>query len=262
MDSNRRLWDEWTGYHVKSAFYDLEGFKGGRNNLMSIERDALGDVTGKSLLHLQCHFGLDTMSWARLGAHVTGVDFSPEAIRVARDLSRELSIQADFVLSNIYDLPQALAGEFDIVFTSYGVLDWLPDLNAWAQVISGFLRPGGTFFVVEFHPFARVFDDSDQVTDLRVRYPYSAEGPVRFEVQGSYADATDDRRWVEYDWQHPMGDIVNSLTLVDLRIQEIREYSFAASRIFPFMEKSTDGYWYLPRQFPQIPLMFSLRATK
>src|SRR5512146_3276183 len=122
IESNRRLWDAWTGYHVKSAFYDVEGFKGGRISLMSIERDALGDVTGKSLLHLQCHFGLDTLSWARLGAHVTGVDFSAEAIRVARELSRELSIEANFVQSNLYDLPRAVDGTFDIVFTSYGVL--------------------------------------------------------------------------------------------------------------------------------------------
>lgn len=192
MESNRRLWDVWTHLHVKSQFYDVEGFKAGRITLTSIERQALGDVNGRSLLHLQCHFGLDTLSWARLGARVTGVDFSPEAIRIARQLAQELGIPANFVLSNIYDLPHALSGEFDIVFTSHGVLSWLPDLKRWAQIVAHHLRSGGTFFVVDAHPFEMVFESGDKVTDFRVAYPYFAGAPLRFEVHGSYADPTAD----------------------------------------------------------------------
>jgi SAM-dependent methyltransferase len=262
LESNRRLWDAWTGYHVKSPVYDVEGFKGGRITLGSIEREALGDVTGKSLLHLQCHFGLDTLSWARLGARVTGVDFSHEAVCIARELSRELSIEAKFVQSNLYDLPQALVGEFDLVFTSYGVLSWLPDIKAWGQVVARYLRRGGTFFVVEDHPSAKVFENEGQITDLLVRYPYFDVGPLRFDVQGSYADPTAGLHWVEYGWQHSISDIINSLIGAGLQIQELREYPFAAWGLFPFMERHYDGWWYLPERFPPLPLMFSLKATK
>ncbi|MCZ7544594.1 MAG: class I SAM-dependent methyltransferase [Anaerolineae bacterium] len=152
MESNRALWDEWTGIHAKSAFYDLEGFKAGRLSLDRVAREGLGDVTGKRLLHLQCHFGMDTLSWARLGAEVTGVDFSEKAIALARALSAELSIPARFVCANIYDLPAALDGAFDIVFTSGGVLYWLPDLVRWAEIVAHYLRPGGTFFLADSHP--------------------------------------------------------------------------------------------------------------
>ncbi len=262
MESNRRLWDAWTGYHVNSEFYDVQGFKAGRITLLSIERQALGDVNGKSLLHLQCHFGLDTLSWARLGARVTGVDFSPEAIRVACALSEELGIEANFVLSNLYDLPQALSGEFDIVFTSYGVLSWLPDIERWAQIVAHYLRPGGTFFVVEEHPFATMFEGGEKASDLQLAYPYFGDGPMRFDIRGSYADPTADVHGVEYGWQHNLSDIVNSLIAAGLRITEMREYPFGAWSKFRFMEKHADGWWHLPGRFQQIPLTFSLRATK
>ncbi len=170
--SNRELWDEWTGIHARSEFYDVEGFKAGRRSLRPIELEALGDVTGKTLLHLQCHFGMNTLDWARRGAQVTGVDFSEKAIALARSLSRELSIPAEFVLSDIAALPDVLHREFDIVFTSYGVLTWLSDLRRWGQVVAHFLKPGGTFFIAEFHLFAYIFDD--EVAELQVRYPYFA----------------------------------------------------------------------------------------
>ena len=129
METNRRNWNERTPIHARSAFYDVEGFKAGKQTLTSIEREELGDVAGKSLLHLQCHFGMDTMSWARLGARVTGVDFSDEAISLTRSLSRELAIEAELVQSNVYDLPDVLDRRYDIVFTSYGALPWLPDIS-------------------------------------------------------------------------------------------------------------------------------------
>ncbi len=139
LKKNKELWNELTAIHAGSEFYDVDGFKRGKCSLSSIELEELGDVSGKSLLHLQCHFGLDTLSWARLGARVTGVDFSDKAIDLARSLSRDLKIEADFVQSDIYDLPDNLDGEFDIVFTSGGVLPWLPDLKRWAEIITHFL---------------------------------------------------------------------------------------------------------------------------
>ena len=133
MEANRLSWDARTPTHFKSRFYDVDGFRAGESSLNSLEIDEMGDVEGKRLLHLQCHFGMDTMSWARLGAKVTGVDFSAEAISRAKALSAELGIDAEFVVSNIYDLPDTLDGRFDVVFTSYGVLTWLPDLEPWAK---------------------------------------------------------------------------------------------------------------------------------
>ena len=147
---NKSLWNGKTAIHVKSDFYDVESFKKGKSSLNFIELEALGDVKGKSILHLQCHFGLDTLSWARLGANVTGVDFSDKAIDYARSLNSELGLNAKFILSNVYDLKNNLDEKFDIVFTSYGTIGRLPDLNRWADVVSHFLKPGGTFFMVEF----------------------------------------------------------------------------------------------------------------
>ena len=175
LDSNRALWDHWTKLHAASAFYDVDGFKQGTSTLMPVERDELGDVASKTMLHLQCHFGLDTLSWARVGAVVTGVDFSPDAIAMARSLSEELNIPATFLCANIYDLSETLDTLFDIVFTSYGVLTWLPDLDRWAQTVAHSLKPGGTFYIVEFHPFVSMLDDDGE----RIAYPYfRAEAPL------------------------------------------------------------------------------------
>jgi SAM-dependent methyltransferase len=222
----------------------------------------VGDGRGKSLLHLQCHFGLDTLGWARLGARVTGADFSDEAIRAARTLAQETGLAANFVCANIYDLPNELSSEFDIVFTSHGVLNWLPDLSAWARVIAHFLKPGGLFFIAEAHPTAYIFDD-ENLADLRVRYPYfHTNEPGKYEVHGSYADRAADLHGVDYEWTHSLGDVINALIAAGLQIVELREYPFAAWQMFPFMEQEAAGWWRLPERFPQIPLMFSLKARK
>src|SRR3972149_9735810 len=182
--ANLALWDEWTSIHVRSKFYDVEGFKRGEVRLDSLEREELGDVTGKSLLHLQCHFGLGTLSWARLGATVTGADFSAKSIEQARALADELGIPAHFVCSDVESLPDNLSGQFDIVFTSYGVLPWLPDLKRWAEVIAHFLTPGGIFYIAEAHPISYIFDDTEGVNDLVVKYPYFArDEPIEWKIQ-------------------------------------------------------------------------------
>ena len=142
LETNRNNWNERTPVHAASDFYDMEAFKSGRITLKDIERREVGDVSGRTLLHLQCHFGQDTMSWSRLGAIATGVDFSEAAIELARSLNDELGLEARFICSNIYDLPDTLDEEFDIVFTSYGVLTWLPDLDKWAEVIYKRLKAG------------------------------------------------------------------------------------------------------------------------
>lgn len=223
-ETNRKHWDELVGLHLGSAMYDVPGFKAGRDTLHSIETDELGDVNGKSLLHLQCHFGNDTLSWARRGAIVTGVDFSEPAIEAARSHASELGIDARFVHSDIYSLPDNLSGQFDIVFTSYGVLFWLPDLSRWAEIVARFTRPGGTFYIAEFHPINGVFEATPEGAIVPVR-PYFAGEAIRIEEDGSYADrdaAVESR--LTFSWSHPISEVVSELIKAGLRIEHLHEF--------------------------------------
>lgn len=260
-ESNRKLWDDWARLHFGSEFYDVQSFKEGRNSLHSLELSEVGDVSGKSLLHLQCHFGQDTLSWARLGAAVTGVDFSANAISLARSLAEELQIPANFVQSDVYDLPKNLEGRFDIVYTSYGVISWLPRLPDWGKVIAHFLKPGGTFYIVEGHPMMWLFEQAPDRQDLEVKWPYfQGPEPLRFDVEGSYAGDFD-YRGVEYGWNHSVSEVLTSLLDAGLRIEFFHEFDFLVWKAFPMMERGEDRFWRLPGSF-SVPLMFSLKATK
>jgi len=263
LKANRELWDELTAIHAASEYYDVDGFKAGRCTLWPVEIEEVGDVAGKSLLHLQCHFGMDTLSWARLGANVTGVDFSSKAIELARSLAAEVGIAAEFVCCNIYDLPEHLDGEFDIVFTSEGAMAWLPDLTRWAEVIAHFLRPGGVFYIFEFHPIAGVFDDSWEVAEPRLRYPYfHSDEPIVFEPSGSYADPDAGVHARSCEWSHSMADIVNGLIGAGLRIEFLHEFPFTTFHSHPFVARGADGLWRYEAGPDQLPLMFSIRAVK
>ncbi len=262
--TNLRRWNELVGIHARSEEYDLEGFISGKSSLHSIELEALGYVRSKTLLHLQCHFGLDTLSWVRLGAGVTGVDFSETAIELARSIAERIGVGADFICSNIYDLPSVLTGEFDVVYTSYGVLCWLHDIDEWGRIVARYLRPGGTFFIAEFHPFAWVFDDEDE-SELRVLHSYwhSAQ-PEYYEVDGTYADrAARVANKGDYEWQHSLSDVLNSLIKAGLTIAEVREYPFTVDNAqFKFLEKGEDGYSRFRDRAYDIPLMYSVKAIK
>lgn len=264
--ANRDLWDGWTELHVPSEFYDVEGFKAGRDTLDAVELEGVGDVKGTSLLHLQCHFGLDTLSWARRGARVTGVDFSEKAVAHARRLAHELGIEARFIQADVTDtdaLLGRLGGErFDVVFTSHGTISWLPDLRPWARTVAGALKPGGTFFIADSHPFTWIFDDEITEPGLRFRYKYFGREALRWEEKGSYAVPDADFEGVSYSWQHTFEEIIGSLVEAGLRITSLREYPYLAWRWFPWMVKHGDGCYRLPEDMPQIPLMFSLTASK
>lgn len=262
MKNNRELWNEITPIHTQSEFYDVEGFKNGRSSMLyPIELEEMGDVSGKSLLHLQCHFGMDTLSWARLGTRVTGVDFSDKSIDLAHSLSEELGIEADFVCCNIYDLPERLSGKFDIVYTSGGVLCWLPDLKRWAEIIYHFLKPGGFFYILEGHPFSCIFDDSPDATEPKVRYSYfHAPEPAAWEPEGDYAEPDAVVTHGSYEWTHSMGDITNSLIYAGLRIEFLHEFPMIYFKCYPFMEQDDDGLWRIKGD--KIPLIFTLKATK
>ncbi|HEY3240046.1 MAG TPA: class I SAM-dependent methyltransferase, partial [Acidimicrobiia bacterium] len=226
--ANKALWNEWTPIHVRSEFYDVEGWKAGRggDDLRPLLVEEVGEVAGKDLLHLQCHFGLDTLSWARRGARATGADFSERAIEQARLLSAETGLDATFVLSDVVDLPAQLEGDFDVVFTSFGAINWLPDLPRWAEVVAHFVRPGGFFYIAEAHPFAWVFDDDDAATELRLRYHYwPSPDPLVFANDGSYADPDAPvSEPLEYAWQHSLGEIISSVAAAGLRIDYLHEH--------------------------------------
>jgi SAM-dependent methyltransferase len=266
--ANQRLWDAWTAVHAAGEFYDLAGFREGGIRIRPYEIAALGDVTGKSLLHLQCHFGLDTLSWARLGAIVTGVDFSPAAIRLARELAADIGItDARFIESNVYQLPVRLADAFDIVYTSRGVLGWLPDIRGWARVVARFVRPGGRFYISEAHPVIQVFE-SEGVgpRELRLQYPYWEHGdPLIFDVHGSYADRDAElgAEHTEHGWDHGLGEIVSALIDAGLRIDRLEEQPFLEWPADFLVEREPgSGVYVLPDGPGELPLMFSLLASK
>ena len=270
VEANRKLWDSWTRVNLASELYDVEAFAAGQGrDLDPIARAGPGDVRGKTFLHLQCHFGMDTIRWARHGATVTGVDFSSPAIEAARALAARMGVPATFVESDIDGLPSRLDGRFDVVFTSHGVLGWLPDLERWAQVIAHFLVPDGIFYVVDTHPVAQIFDDHLPTPGLRLLYPYF-HGPEPFvdEHGGCYAAPDAPITSVEHFWLHTMSDIIGALLRAGLRIESFEEYPFLGWKFFRWMEQRGDGWWHLPEhaELPQgpgsLPLMFSLRARK
>lgn len=267
LESNRDLWNAWTKIHVDSAFYHVASFRTGENGirLADYELAEVGPVEGRSLLHLQCHFGLDTLSWARLGATVTGADFSEAAISAARSLAAEVELPALFVAGNLYDLPDLLEGQFDIVYTSRGVLGWLPDIEGWARVAAHFVKPGGFLYVTEIHPVAQAFESEGVAPgELRLAYPYwSHLEPLTFDVHGSYADpSAPTDGLVEHGWDHSLGEIVTALIKAGLQIEFLHEFDFVEWPV-EFLARSDDGRWRLPPGTKgELPLFFSLRATK
>jgi ubiquinone/menaquinone biosynthesis C-methylase UbiE len=268
LRANMAWWDEAVGVHAATDFYDVQGFRRGNETLLAVEREELGPhvADGTTLLHLQCHFGLDTLSWARRGAEVVGVDFSEKGIELARRLADEigLSARARFVRAEVYDLPQVLDRSFDVVFTSWGVLNWLGDLRRWARVASSFVRPGGLFYLVEFHPFVLMLDDREGQTALRPGYPYfhGAE-PLRFDEPGSYADpAATVEHTVTYEWIHPLGEIVTALLEAGLEIEHLHEFPYTRGLAFPFLETRDDGWQHVRGRPDDVPLSFSVMARR
>jgi SAM-dependent methyltransferase len=255
---NQAFWDERVPIHVAGRFYDVEGFKAGRETLRPFELEEMGAVAGRDLVHLQCHFGQDTLAWARHGARVSGLDFSAPAIEAARRLADEMGIAADFVAADVYDAAEALGQRrFDIVYTGLGALNWLPDIDRWAGVVASLLRPGGFLYLAEFHPFSAVFADDE----LSARYPYFRTEPREWEEPGTYADLdarTEHNR--THEWNHGLGKVVTALVAAGLRIEFLHEHDYTLFPRWPFLEEE-GGNYRLPAGMPSLPLMLSLRAS-
>lgn len=270
LADNRRLWDAWTAIHTTGPFYDVQRFRDHPDDVRiePWEQAEVGEVAGKTLLHVQCHFGLDTLSWARLGAaHVTGVDFSEPAVAFANELAAETGLagRSRFVVSDVYDLPGPLQGEtFDVVYTGRGALGWLPNLRPWAEALAGFVAPGGIFYLHEGHPVLWAIEEEETAPNpVTLAYDYWGGETITFPVEGSYADPTAEvDAELEHGWNHSLGEVVTLLAEQGLRIElldEKRVLDWPA----PFLRDLGDGHWGWPAdQAGNLPLMYSLRARK
>ena len=238
--------------------YDLEVFKNGKSSLMPYELNALGDVKGKSLLHLQCHFGQDTMSWSRMGAACVGVDLSDEGIRLATSLNDELKLDAAFVCCNVLDTSKHVKETFDIVYTSYGVIGWLPDLKPWGQMIAEKLKKGGTFYMVEFHPIVWMFDYLDD--KLNMRYGYMQDEVIYEEYEGTYADQGSKMITKEYGWNHGLSEVINALIEAGLQIEYLNEHDESPYNVLPELVETKSGNYVTKDKL--YPLIFEIKATK
>jgi SAM-dependent methyltransferase len=256
---NRANWDARVPIHINSELYDIPTFVAGRDTLRAHEPGEVGDVRGKTLLHLQCHLGLDTLSWARRGAIVTGLDFSQPAVDVAASIARQIgAASARFVVANVYDAASVLAGQtFDIVYVSVGSLQYLPDLPRWGRVVAELVAPGGFCYVAEGHPLLQFVEDDGRT----LRGDYLSRDPV-FKDEDTYAaPGAPLASSASVEWIHHTADIVTALGGAGLRVEFVHEHDWIWYRILPVLTQHEDGRWRFPEGHPRIPLQYSIRAT-
>lgn len=265
---NRANWDERVGVHLDSPGYDLAPLRAGRGKLNPIEEAELGEVSGLEVLHLQCHFGADTLCLAQRGARVTGLDFSQPAIAAASELAGELKLadRAHFVCADLYDAPAAIGrpGAFDLVYVTWGATCWLPDIRRWAAIVAQFLKPGGRLYYADHHPTAFVFDDGTKLADGRPGYfvPYFHRQAVVLIEPGDYADPEARlANATNVSWMHPLSDIVGGLIDAGLSLDWLHEHAQVPWQMFQVLVKREDGDWHWPDK-PWLPLALSLQATK
>lgn len=255
---NKKWWNDVVAIHAKSKEYNLAAFKKGKSSLFSIEERELKNVKGKTMLHVMCHFGMDSLSWARKGAVVTGVDISEESIKLAKQLSNDLKIPATFICSDVYKLPKVLDKKFDILFMSYGVLLWLQNLPKFMQIMSLFLKKGGTLYIAELHPFTNILNP-----EAKIHNEYFFRGPYLEDTEGTYTDWNAKLKGETYMWSYTMGDIINSIIDAGLKIEFLHEFPFSMYEQYPgLMKKNKNGQWVFKNKKIELPLLFSLKATK
>lgn len=257
FEANRALWNARTPHHIASRMYDMESFLAGRNSLTALELELLGDVRGKRILHLQCHFGQDTLSLARMGAMATGLDISDVAIGEARRLAERMGLEAEWVLSNVVEHRPELDGLFDVVFTSYGTIGWLPDLKPWAANIRRYLKPGGRFIFVEFHPMVWMFDNEFK----GIAYSYFNNEVIFEEEEGTYAERTAGIKLPTYSWNHPLTEVLGALLAEGLALEQFRETDGSPHDCFLNAIAGPDGMFRIRGLEGKIPMVYGLTAN-
>jgi ubiquinone/menaquinone biosynthesis C-methylase UbiE len=254
---NKNSWNQRTTFHLASEFYDMPGFLAGNTSLNSIELDLLGEVKGKSVLHLQCHFGQDSLSLARMGARVTGVDLSDQAIDQARELNATLGLDAEFICCDMYELPQHLNKKFDLVYTSYGAIVWLPDMDRWAKLIHSFLKPAGRFVLVEFHPALWMFDPQFK----SIQYSYFNAGAICETESGTYADRSADVQIETVTWNHSLGEVMGSLLQAGLAINSFEEFDYSPYNCIQETIKIAPRKYRISHLGSKIPMVYALACS-
>jgi len=258
LDVNKKAWNSKTHVHAASDFYNVEAFLNGKSSLNTVELELLGNVAGKKVLHLQCHFGLDTLSLARLGANVTGVDFSETAIQKAEEIRDELQFNARFICCDVYNLPNILNEQFDIVFTSYGTIGWLPDLDKWAGVISHFLKPGGRFVFAEFHPVVWMFD----ANFTKVAYNYFKDAAIVETETDTYAKTNAPLQNTMITWNHSLSEVMGCLLGSGITISDFIEYDYSSYNCFNGTVEYEPGRYRIAHLDNKIPMVYSVIGTK
>ncbi|GAB5468126.1 MAG: class I SAM-dependent methyltransferase [Rhodospirillales bacterium] len=263
---NKQLWDKLVPLHLDSDLYDVAGFKAGQNALGKLELEELGPVAGKRLCHLLCHFGIDTLSFARLGAEVTGYDLSDTALTAARALAKDCGLEARFVEGDIAEVGQKLSGPYDIVFMSWGVMGWISDLDRLAVDIARLLAPGGVFYIIEGHPLVNALSEDWKPEGGGPAFGYDYELPsdqtliYTFEGYAAPTDDFADRR--AFDWVHGLGRVVTAVAKAGLSVEFLHEHDKLAWQQLDCMVADGEGYWVMPETAPWLPVSFSLRAVK
>jgi len=260
---NRAWWDERAPIHAEGDFYDLEGFVAGHDTLLPFEPEAIGDVDGLDLVHLQCHMGMDTLSWARRGARVTGLDFSAPAIETARALAERIGVEARFEVADVYDAVEVLGETYDITYQSLGSLNWHPDIARWAGILHALTRPGGRYCLLEGHPMSWLLDDAGE----KVEHPYffTPGGQRISDDGGTYADMsaeTVNNDTIEFS--HTLSDVIQALIDAGFVLEQFAEHPFTVFEMWPWLEER-DGQtktWWPPDGRPTLPMMYSLIARR
>ncbi len=258
LEINRQTWNKKVIPHLNSEFYNMPAFLNGKTSLKNIELELLGDISGLSILHLQCHFGQDSISLSRMGANVTAIDLSDESIRTAKELAIKTSQKVKFVNSGVYDLPNHLDGKFDMVFTSYGTITWLPDLDKWAKVISHFLSDNGRFLIVDFHPFVWMFDDDFKF----IKYNYFKDKGISEVEIGTYADKNSRENYEFVSWNHSVSELLSALIDNGIGINSFREYDYSPYNCLNAMLEVDESKYRIEKFDKMIPITFSLDASK
>ncbi len=258
FEANRALWNARVQHHLGSKMYDVESFVAGRNSLTALELELLGDVRGKRILHMQCHFGQDTLSLARMGATMTGLDISDVALDEAKKLAEACDLTGSWVLSNVIEPVPALDAKFDVVYTSYGTIGWFPDLKPWAANIARYLKPGGQLVFVEFHPVMWMFDNAF----THVQYAYFNRGVIAEEEQGTYADRDAPVALPSYGWNHDLGEVLTALLDVGLRIERFVELDGSPHDCFANTVQGADGLYRIKSMESKLPMVYGLTARK
>jgi len=264
---NKANWNDRAAIHFKdeAGGYRVKEFLAGADTLHDIEDREIGDVAGKRIAHLQCHFGIDTLCLARRGASCVGLDFSPVALAAARELQAKTGLDARFVEGNVYDAQALIEGRFDMVYVTWGAINWLPDMARWAKVVSSLLKPGGRLYLLEGHPSLMTLDEKTPGLQPGFDWRTPQDSPVIMNEDTTYTgDTATIAHTTTVEWIHPLSDIINGVIGAGLRLDWLHEHEHLAWQFAPIMvpAEGKRRMWQLPKGFPRLPLAFSIQATR